>query len=93
MGDVVFRLACMMGWEGIVSKRFGSIYRSGKCTDWLKFKNPEAPGREAGSRRGLGTMSKRKLKPWMRVEQAFIWIAAVIVSLMVAGAIVYRAIL
>jgi ATP-dependent DNA ligase len=33
----------LMGCEGIVSKRFGSIYRSGKCKDWLKFKNPEAP--------------------------------------------------
>jgi hypothetical protein len=21
----------------------GSIYRSGKCKDWLKFKNPDAP--------------------------------------------------
>jgi bifunctional non-homologous end joining protein LigD len=31
------------GPEGIVSKRLGSIYRSGKCKDWLKFKNPEAP--------------------------------------------------
>jgi hypothetical protein len=26
-----------------VSKRLGSIYRSGKCKNWLKFKNPAAP--------------------------------------------------
>jgi hypothetical protein len=32
-----------MGLEGIVSKRLGSIYRSGKSKDWLKFKNPNAP--------------------------------------------------
>jgi ATP-dependent DNA ligase len=32
-----------LGLEGIVSKRRGSIYRSGKCKDWLKFKNPDAP--------------------------------------------------
>jgi ATP-dependent DNA ligase len=32
-----------MGLEGIVSKRLGSIYRSGKCKDWLKFENPHAP--------------------------------------------------
>jgi hypothetical protein len=38
-------------------------------------------------------MSKQKLKPWVRFEQALIWITAVIVSLMVAGAITYRAIL
>jgi bifunctional non-homologous end joining protein LigD len=29
-------------WEGIVSKRLGSRYRSGRSPDWLKFKNPEA---------------------------------------------------
>jgi bifunctional non-homologous end joining protein LigD len=39
----VFRHARAMGLEGIVSKRLGSIYRSGKSRDWLKFKYPEAP--------------------------------------------------
>ena len=42
-GDVVFRHACNMGLEGIVSKRLGSPYRSGRTKDWLKFKSPEAP--------------------------------------------------
>jgi bifunctional non-homologous end joining protein LigD len=42
-GDVVFQHACKMGLEGIVSKRLGSIYRSGRSKDWLKFKNPDAP--------------------------------------------------
>jgi len=42
-GDVVFRHACKLGFEGIVSKRLGSIYRSGRSKDWLKFKNPAAP--------------------------------------------------
>ena len=42
-GDIVFRRACKMGLEGIVSKRLGSYYRSGRTRDWLKFKNPEAP--------------------------------------------------
>jgi ATP-dependent DNA ligase len=37
------RHACKMGLEGIVSKRLGSRYRSGRTSDWLKFKNPEAP--------------------------------------------------
>ena len=40
---VVFQHACKMGLEGIVSKRLGSRYRSGKSPDWLKFKNPAAP--------------------------------------------------
>ena len=42
-GDVVFAHACKMGLEGIVSKRLGSRYRSGRSPDWLKFKNPDAP--------------------------------------------------
>ena len=40
---MVFRHACKMGLEGIVSKRLGSRYRSGRSPDWLKFKNPDAP--------------------------------------------------
>ena len=35
--------ACQLGCEGIVSKRLGSHYRSGRSPDWLKFKNPAAP--------------------------------------------------
>jgi ATP-dependent DNA ligase len=40
---IVFRHARKMGLEGIVSKRLGSRYRSGRTSDWLKFKNPAAP--------------------------------------------------
>ena len=40
---MVFRHACKMGLEGIVSKRLGSHYRSGRTKDWLKLKNPDAP--------------------------------------------------
>jgi ATP-dependent DNA ligase len=32
-----------LGYEGIVSKRLGSRYVSGRSKDWLKFKNPAAP--------------------------------------------------
>jgi bifunctional non-homologous end joining protein LigD len=42
-GESVFRHACKLGCEGIVSKRPGSPYRSGRSKDWLKFKNPHAP--------------------------------------------------
>jgi ATP-dependent DNA ligase len=41
--DIVFRHACKLGLEGIVSKRLGSLYVSGRSRDWLKFKNPDAP--------------------------------------------------
>ena len=39
----MFQHACKMGLEGIVSKRLGSRYRSGRSPDWLKFKNPAVP--------------------------------------------------
>ena len=42
-GDAVFRHACALGLEGIVSKRLGSRYTSGRTRDWLKMKNPAAP--------------------------------------------------
>ena len=42
-GAVVFREACSLGCEGIVSKRLGSIYRRGRSPLWLKVKNPNAP--------------------------------------------------
>jgi bifunctional non-homologous end joining protein LigD len=42
-GDIVFKHACALGCEGIVSKRLASRYRSGRSKDWLKFKNPNAP--------------------------------------------------
>jgi bifunctional non-homologous end joining protein LigD len=42
-GAAVFQHACKLGAEGIVSKRLGSRYRSGRSPDWLKFKNPNAP--------------------------------------------------
>jgi bifunctional non-homologous end joining protein LigD len=42
-GAIVFCEACKLGCEGIVSKRLGSIYRSGRSPLWLKVKNPDAP--------------------------------------------------
>jgi bifunctional non-homologous end joining protein LigD len=35
--------ACQLGCEGIVSKRLGSPYRSGRSSAWVKVKNPNAP--------------------------------------------------
>jgi bifunctional non-homologous end joining protein LigD len=46
-GDIFFRHACKMGLEGIVSKRLGSRYVSGRSRDWLKFKNPRRAAGEA----------------------------------------------
>jgi bifunctional non-homologous end joining protein LigD len=42
-GEIVFREACKLGCEGIVSKRLGSMYRRGRLPHWVKVKNPKAP--------------------------------------------------
>jgi hypothetical protein len=39
----VFREACKLGCEGIVSKRLGSRYRPERSAHWVKVKNPKAP--------------------------------------------------
>jgi hypothetical protein len=39
-GAAIFRHACGLGLEGIVSKRIGSQYVSGRTRAWLKSKNP-----------------------------------------------------
>ena len=48
-GPLVFRHACKLGLEGIVSKRKDSSYRSGRSPHWIKSKNPAcaAVAREA----------------------------------------------
>jgi ATP-dependent DNA ligase len=42
-GAIVFEHACKLGLEGIVSKRRGSRYESGRSALWLKTKNPDSP--------------------------------------------------
>ena len=42
-GAIVYRHACALGCEGIVSKRLGSSYRPGRSDHWVKVKNPAAP--------------------------------------------------
>jgi bifunctional non-homologous end joining protein LigD len=42
-GAIIYKHACTLGCEGIVSKRLGSPYRSGRVNHWLKVKNPAAP--------------------------------------------------
>jgi bifunctional non-homologous end joining protein LigD len=41
--ELVFEHACRLGYEGIISKREGSPYRSGRSPEWIKLKNPKAP--------------------------------------------------
>ena len=42
-GEAIFHHACVLGLEGIVSKRRDAPYRSGRSPDWIKVKNPNAP--------------------------------------------------
>jgi bifunctional non-homologous end joining protein LigD len=42
-GEIVYQQACKLGCEGIVSKRLGSAYRSGRSKHWVEVKNPAAP--------------------------------------------------
>jgi bifunctional non-homologous end joining protein LigD len=39
-GTKVFKHACKLGLEGIVSKRRDLPYKSGRCRSWLKIRNP-----------------------------------------------------
>ena len=43
IGPDLFRAACDMMLEGLVSKRRDSRYRSGPSRDWIKVKNPKSP--------------------------------------------------
>ena len=69
----MFQHACKMGLEGIVSKRLGSRYRSGRSPDWLKFKNPDAPAvkREAEEDWQMGNKLRQKLGPQRGNRQRF----------------------
>jgi bifunctional non-homologous end joining protein LigD len=42
-GATIYKHACALGCEGIVSKRLGTPYRAGRSPHWLKIKNPAAP--------------------------------------------------
>ena len=43
IGPDLFRAACDMMLEGLVSKRRDSRYRPGPSCDWIKIKNPKSP--------------------------------------------------
>ena len=64
-GEILFEHACKLGCEGIVSKRFGSPYRSGRSPHWVKVKNPKAPAvkREAEEDWGSSHWIKVKKSP------------------------------
>jgi bifunctional non-homologous end joining protein LigD len=43
IGPRLFEQACLLGLEGIVSKRRDSTYKAGPSKRWIKVKNPQSP--------------------------------------------------
>src|SRR5471032_481199 len=43
IGPDLFRAACGMGLEGLVSKHRDRAYRVGRSSHWIKVKNPASP--------------------------------------------------
>ena len=43
IGPRLFEHACLLGLEGIVSKRRNSTYKAGPSRHWIKVKNPKSP--------------------------------------------------
>ena len=64
-GRLVFDAACQLGCEGIVSKRLGSPYRSGRSKHWIKVKNPKAPAVKRETEEDWG--ERRPARAWIRV--------------------------
>ena len=42
-GEVIYKHACALDCEGIVSKKLGTPARAGRSPHWLKIKKPAAP--------------------------------------------------
>jgi ATP-dependent DNA ligase len=63
IGPDLFRAACRMGPEGLVSKRRVRRYSNGRSTDWIKVKNRTHP---AMSRviRAMGSPSPKRGAIW-----------------------------
>jgi ATP-dependent DNA ligase len=61
-GAAVYRAACQLGCEGVVSKRLGSPYCSGRSPNWVKVKNPNAPAVKRGADEELGFATLDKVQ-------------------------------
>jgi bifunctional non-homologous end joining protein LigD len=53
-GAIVFKHVCRLGLEGIVSKRRGSCYQSGRSLHWIKMENPNSPALRRETESGMG---------------------------------------
>jgi ATP-dependent DNA ligase len=46
IGPDLYRHACLMGLEGMVSRHRDRFYRPGRCDHWIKVKNRKHPAME-----------------------------------------------
>jgi bifunctional non-homologous end joining protein LigD len=46
-GAIIYQHACVLGCEGIVSKRLGTPYQAGRSAHWLKTKPRSTSGTAA----------------------------------------------
>jgi ATP-dependent DNA ligase len=70
-GASIYRAACQLGCEGIVSKRLGWPYRSGRSPHWVKVNNPKAPAVKREAEEDMGSprwIKNRKRKAVTRGE-------------------------
>jgi len=63
-GMEIFEHACKLGCEGIVSKRVGSRYVSGRTSHWVKVKNPAAPAVRREAEEDWGKQRWRRRGRW-----------------------------
>ena len=52
-GAEMFKAACKLGLEGMVSKRLTSPYRSGPSKSWIKVQKSKGTRRNSGYRRNI----------------------------------------
>ena len=71
-GVTVYKHACTLGCEGIVSKRLGSPYRSGRVDHWLKIKNPVSPAVRREAEEDWGRKRRIRVRPH-RIEEEPSW--------------------
>ena len=89
IGRDLFRVACNMGLEGIVSKHHDRAYTPGKCRHWVKTKNPAHPAYSGVTDQLLVTRSPEALT-WSRVAWAALVLVGELMPHQCCGAQVWR---
>ena len=65
IGPDLFRHACLLGLEGLVSKHRESTYRGGPSDRWIKVKNRKHPASGRVLDQFLGPLDGRPQRRWI----------------------------